>query len=152
MAKLQFTIDINAPKEKVWEVMFDDATYREWSAAFHEGSYFEGNWEKGSKMKFLADDDEGQSGMYSQVVENRPYEFLSLEHLGVVEDGEIDTESEDAQEWAGAHEDYTLTEKDGVTTVTVDMTGDTVDEDMTDMFAEMWPPALEKLKEIAERA
>ena len=107
MAKLQFTIDINAPKEKVWEVMFDDATYREWSAAFHEGSYFEGNWEKGSKMKFVADDDEGQSGMYSQVVENRPYEFLSLEHIGVIEDGEIDTESEDALEWAGAHEDYT---------------------------------------------
>ena len=151
MAKLQFTIDINAPKEKVWEVMFDDATYRVWSAAFHEGSYFEGNWEKGSKMKFVADDDEGQSGMYSQVVENRPYEFLSLEHIGVIEDGEIDTESEDALEWAGAHEDYTLSENDGVTTVTVDMTGDTVDEEMSDMFAEMWPPALEKLKEIAER-
>jgi uncharacterized protein YndB with AHSA1/START domain len=151
MGNLHYTIDIEAPKEKVWQVMFDDETYREWTEAFHVGSYFEGNWEKGSKMRFVADDDEGMSGMYSQVVENRPYEYLSLEHLGEIVDGEIDTESEEAQEWIGAHENYTLSENDGVTTLTVDLDGEGFDEEISEMFEQMWPPALEKLKEIAER-
>ena len=32
-------IDINASKEKVWNVLFDDATYRIWAASFMPGSY-----------------------------------------------------------------------------------------------------------------
>ena len=37
MPALHFTVNINAPKEKVWETLWDDATYRQWTAAFHPG-------------------------------------------------------------------------------------------------------------------
>lgn len=151
MATLHFTIDINAPKEKVWEVMLGDATYREWTGAFHPGSYYEGSWDEGSTIRFLAEDDGKLGGMTSQIVKNTPYEYVSIEHLGEVVDGVDDTTSEAAQQWAGSHENYTLTEKDGVTTVDVELEGENIEPDMSEMFEGMWPPALAKLKEIAER-
>lgn len=33
--KLHFTITINAPKEKVWDTMLQDTTFREWTAPFN---------------------------------------------------------------------------------------------------------------------
>lgn len=39
-------IDINASKEKVRHVLFDDATYRIWAAEFMEGSYAESDWQE----------------------------------------------------------------------------------------------------------
>ncbi|MEX2593834.1 MAG: hypothetical protein WD426_13755 [Anditalea sp.] len=37
--KLHFSKRINAPKEKVWDTMLKDETYREWTSAFTEGSH-----------------------------------------------------------------------------------------------------------------
>ncbi len=36
MEKLEFAILINAPRERVWDAMLQDGTYREWTSAFHE--------------------------------------------------------------------------------------------------------------------
>ena len=45
MEKMNFSIDINAPKEKVWNVLWDDDSYRKWTSAFAEGSYAKtDNW------------------------------------------------------------------------------------------------------------
>jgi uncharacterized protein YndB with AHSA1/START domain len=38
MHRLAFSITINAPKEEVWRAMLEDATYRQWTSAFEEGS------------------------------------------------------------------------------------------------------------------
>lgn len=151
MTTQHFTIDISAPKQKVWEVMLADPTYREWTEAFHEGSYYEGSWEKGSKILFLAPDDGKLSGMVSRIVENIPYQYISIEHLGEVIDGVEDTTSERVQLWAGAHENYTFNEANGVTTLDIDLEAPEENKEMTDMFEQMWPKALDKLKEIAER-
>ena len=40
MKKLQFTIEINAFKEKVCEAIQQDENYRKWTSAFGEGSYY----------------------------------------------------------------------------------------------------------------
>ena len=53
MEKLQFKIDINAQKEKVWNTMLDDKTYRIWTEEFTPGSHYVGNWNKGAKFLFL---------------------------------------------------------------------------------------------------
>lgn len=55
MKKLHFSIQIKAPKEKVWQTMLDDPTYRQWTRVFMPGSYFEGAWEEGSKIRFVLD-------------------------------------------------------------------------------------------------
>lgn len=152
MKKLHFTKQINAPKEKVWHAMLDDKSYREWTKAFSEGSYFEGSWEKGAKIQFLGPDPEtGElGGMSSRIAENKPYEFISIEHVGLVSNGVEDTTSEEAKKWAPAFENYTFVEKDDGTELQVDL--DVVEDEYADMFDRMWPSALEDLKAIAERA
>ncbi len=148
--KIHFSETINAPKEKVWDTMFQDATYRQWTTAFSEGSHFEGDWSKGSKILFLGPDPQTgkEGGMVSRIAENKPYEFMSVEHLGIVKDGVEDTTSEEATKWAPTFENYTLREKDGQTEVLIDMD---ITSDYKEMFQSMWPNALRKLKELAEK-
>ena len=52
------------------------------------------------------------------------------------------------EEWAGLLENYSLSEQDGVTTVTVD--SDTTAE-YVDSLSATWAKALNKLKEIGEK-
>lgn len=145
MKKIHFKTTINAPKEKVWNTMLGDETYRIWTSAFTEGSHFKGSWEEGSKILFL--DPEGQ-GMVSVIAKNRPYEFISIKHIGIMQNGVEDTESEEAKKWAPAYENYTLTKKNGKTVLSVDQD---ILKEYDEMFNEMWPKALAKLKELCEK-
>lgn len=145
MKKLEFKTTINAPREKVWSTLWDDATYRQWTTAFSPSSYAITDWQKGSKAIFT---DGSGSGMVSRIAENIPYEYMSIEHLGEVKDGVEDTTSDKVKDWAGAHENYTLKDVNGATELTVDMD---IDEQYADMFNDMWPKAMVKIKEIAER-
>lgn len=148
METLHFSITINAPKEMVWNTMLGEDTYREWTAEFMQGSYFEGNWNEGSRIYFLAPGKNGKtSGMVSRIKENRQHEHVSIEHLGFVENGIEDTTSEAVKSWAGARENYTFRENNGQTDVLVDM--DT-SEEYKEMFLETWPKALQKLKKLSE--
>ena len=93
MQKLTFTETINAPKEKVWDILWNKATYNSWTSVFSEGSTAETDWQEGSKIHFL--DGTGQ-GMYSAVAKNIPNEFMSIKHLGVIKDNQeqpLDEES-----------------------------------------------------------
>jgi hypothetical protein len=81
-------------------------------APFAEGSYAQtDNWKEGSKVLFLGPG--GDGGMVSKVATNKKNEFMSFEHLGVVKDGIEDTESDSAKGWAGARENYRLTDNNG---------------------------------------
>lgn len=150
MQKQRYTVMINAPREKVWKTMLEDATYREWTNAFNPGSFFEGSWEKGSEIRFLGPDPStGKTGgMYSRIHDIRPNEFVSIEHLGFIQDGKIDTTSDMVKKWAPSFENYTFNEKDGVTEVLVEMD---VAEEMVDDFQDLWPKALQDLKALAEK-
>lgn len=130
--------------------MLGEDSYREWTNAFNPGSYFKGSWDEGSKMLFLGPDPETgkEGGMVSRIKENRVHEFISIEHLGIMKDGVEDTTSDEAKKFAPAYENYTFTEREGGTEVSVDI--DVVPE-YAGFFDEAWPKALEKLKEISER-
>lgn len=152
MKKLHFSIQINAPAEKVWHTMLDEDTYKEWTRVFSPGgeaSYIKGSWEKGSKILFVGLDPETgkEGGMVSRIAENRPNEFISIEHVGILNNGVEDTTSEEAKKWTPAFENYTLKEENGVTEVSVDQD---MAEEVAAEFEKMWPAALAKLKEIAE--
>ncbi len=150
MKKFHISTFINAPREKVWHAMLDEASYREWANAFHEGSYYKGSWEQGSKIMFLGPDPEtgNTGGMVSRVVENRPHEYISIEHVAIVENDVEDSTSEEAKKWVPSHENYTFVEKDGGTEVLVDID---LHEDYIPMFEKMWTDALARLKAIAEQ-
>lgn len=148
MKKMNYSIIINAPKEKVWHTMLEDKTYRIWTVVFSEGSHYLGNWQKGSKILFLGPDENGnKGGMVSCIKENRLYEYISIEHIGLIINGKEDLESEEVKKWAGAFENYTLKEKDGKTEILIDID---LNEDYIEMFNDMWPKALQKFKELSE--
>lgn len=149
MHKLQFSIVINAPGEMVWDTMLDDETYRQWTAEFMPGSHYVGDWNKGSKILFLGPDGKGNmSGMVSRIKENRRHEYISIEHIGLVENGNEVTTGEAVKNWAGAHENYTFNNLDGKTELLIEMGSN---DEFKQMFKNTWPKALQKLKYLAEK-
>ena len=145
MKKIHFKTIINTPAEKAWNTMLKDETYRQWTTAFTKGSHFRGSWEKGEKILFL---DPDSNGMVSVIAENRLHEFISIKHVGVIKNGVEDTESDEAKKWAPAYENYTFKEENGKTTLSIDMD---IEEEYEEMFTELWPNALERLKNLCEK-
>lgn len=150
---ISFTTLVHAPKEKVQNTMLEDATYRQWTEPFNPtGSFFEGDWSEGSTMRFLGSNPDGtKSGMKSLVKESRPYDFISVQHLGEIRKGEEVLLVGEGTPNTEMFENYTLTEKDGATEVLVELTSSTdFPAEYRNMFESMWPKALEKVKALAE--
>ena len=144
MERIYFKIEIDAPKEKVWNVLLGETTYPVWTAPFAEGSRVITDWQIGSKALFV--NAEGD-GMISKIAEHIPNEYISIHHLGMYINGVEDYESEEVKKWTGAIENYKLSTKDGKSLLSVEL--DTT-EDHKSYFEEKWPIALEKVKELAE--
>ncbi len=76
-------------------------------------------------------------------------EYMSFRHIGMVrKDGTEITEGEQVEAWAGAEENYILKETGGKTEVTVELD---ISKQYEEMFSDMFPKALQKLKEICEQ-
>ncbi|HSN60151.1 MAG TPA: SRPBCC domain-containing protein [Ferruginibacter sp.] len=144
LKKINFSISINASKEKVWNALWDNENYKKWTAAFSEGSHAVTDWNEGSKILFL--DGKG-SGMYSTIAKKVPLEIMSFRHIGEVKDGVEQPLDERTKAWSGGLETYTLKEKDGITTVHVELD---MLEDFKDYFTKTFPVALENVKKLAE--
>ena len=145
MEKLKFSVTIDAPREKVWDVLLGEKTYPMWTAPFAEGSRVETDWQEGSKAVFL--DGTGQ-GMVARIARNIPNEFLSIQHLGELKNGVEDLDSEEVKKWAGALENYWLKTTNGSTELLIEL--DTVEE-FKEYMEKAWPKALAKVKELAEK-
>src|SRR5690606_26281373 len=146
-----YKIKINAPASKVYNIMLgldSKKTYEAWTALFNPTSTYEGSWVKGSKMMFVGSDEHGnKSGMIAEIVENMPNRFISIKHFGIIENNQEIIDGPKVESWAGSMEDYTFSETNGVTTVTVEVG---TNEEYIDYFNETWPKALDKLKELSE--
>lgn len=151
MKKLQFKVSINAPAHKVYDIMLGishKSTYEQWTALFNPTSTYEGSWSKGSKMLFVGTDEKGErGGMVSEIMDNKPNQFVSIRHYGLVKSNLEVTEGPEVEKWANGFENYTFEENNGTTTVTVEL--DAM-EDFLDYMNETYPKALDKLKEICE--
>lgn len=147
--QLHFKTTIHATAEKVYETLTDTEKYKLWASAFFPGCYFEGSWEKGSKIHFLGVDENGEKGgMLALVAENIPGQLISLIYQGIIKGEEEITEGKEVEDWKGGFENYTLKEKDGVTELTVDISAI---REFQDFFSESWPLALTEIKKLAEQ-
>lgn len=144
MKKLFFSILIDASKDIVYSTMIAEETYRIWTSPFCEGSYYEGSWNANEKIRFLSP--EG-GGMIAEIAINKPNEYISIRHLGCIENGIEDTESDKMRSWFPAYENYTFETSGKFTEVKVDLD---VIEEFEQYMNETWPQALSKLKEICE--
>ena len=145
MKKMQFSTDIQAPAEKVWQILWGDQTYSQWTHVFSEGSRAITDWEEGSRVQFL--DGKGE-GMYSTVARSVPNTYMAFQHLGEVKNGKELPVDEKSKQWSGSMEEYTLEENEGRTHLTVDLDAT---EEMEQYMQERFPKALEKVKELAEK-
>jgi hypothetical protein len=126
----------------------DKSNYEAWTALFNPTSSYEGTWTKDSKMLFVGQDENGEKGgMVSRIIENIPSRFVSIQHYGLVQGSVEVTEGPDVEKWANGFENYSFEEKDGITSVIVDL--DTTAE-FVEYMNESYPNALDKLKEICE--
>ena len=145
MKNLEFTIDIAASRQKVWDTMLNPETYKVWVNVSWPGSYYEGNWQQGENIRFLSP---GRGGTLAKIIECKPYEIIRAEHMAVIKpDGTEDRDSDQAKGWIGATEAYTFTGENGKTKIRAEMN---VGSEWEKMFADDLPKAMSKLKEICE--
>lgn len=141
MHRLHFSLDINAPRERVWKVLWVEETFRDWTSVFAEGtegSYIKSNWEEGSRFEFF----ESNVGSYGVIEKLVPNESITFKHLG-----EIQNKEEYPFEKPRL-ERYMLRENDGVTTLALDQD---IPEEHKSMFEEATPKAFERIKELVEK-
>lgn len=144
MNKKRYSVEIKADREKIWDVLWKEGTYRDWTSAFSAGSHMVAeDLAQGSKVQFL---DPNGAGMYSVVEEHIPGRSLVFKHLGEIRNGE--EQPAEKSNWSGAREIYTLTGTDGVNKLDVDI--DISGEEAT-MFDTVFPKALARVKELAEK-
>lgn len=140
---LNYVVEIPAPRETVWSCMLEDATYRDWTRAFCEGSYFEGEWRTGADMRFLGPG----GGMRARIERADAPEYVSIVHLGEIRAGA----PVDGPEWVDAYERYRFIElADGGTRLEIELLN--VPAEYAPMMNEMWPKALERLRQICVAA
>ncbi|EAS19048.1 hypothetical protein FNJ87_10490 [Nonlabens mediterrranea] len=140
--RLQFSIDINASKSQIWDVLWDDHSYRDWVSVFFEGSYVvTDQWKEKSQVLFLGPD---QNGIYSMIEKHIPNKIMRFKHIGNVINGIEQDIDEETKKWSGARETYTLMDHATHHTLVVEI--DVLDEHL-EFMKSTFPIALERIKQ-----
>lgn len=142
---LNYSVRINAPKEKVWNTMLEPVAYKKWASAFSADSQFEGEWKQGTHMRFI---DPNLGGTKAFLEEVKPFDRIHAKHVAIIaKDGSEDTQSAIAKTWIGITESYTLRENRGITELLIEIN---THEDYEKMFDDGWPKAMGLLKTLCE--
>lgn len=144
LQRLQFSITIQAPVPTVWRLMLGAESYPRWTSAFAEGCRFEGSWEQGAKILFLASPGDG---MVAEIAENRLHEFLSIRHLGSFSKGVEDRASEAVRAWAPAYENYRFSPVPEGTQLLIELD---VPGEWAPFMNEAWPKALAQPQQLCQ--
>lgn len=143
MKKIQFSIEINAAKARVWETLWEDITFRDWANIIDEGTYMKGVMKEGNEIQFISS--VSGYGVTDLVEKLNPNDFVLFRHgADTKESGQQERE----KEWTGGTESYSLAEKNGVTTLIVKTD---VPKEQEETFNIRFPRALERLKMLAEK-
>ncbi|WP_027388218.1 SRPBCC family protein [Chryseobacterium gregarium] len=145
METLSYEKVINAPKQKVWDVLWNPETYARWTQFFGQGSVMKSDWQVGGKTYFV--NAEG-AGMVSTIDSLEEPDQIIFKHLGTVDkDGNEDTRSKEVMEWSGFFEKYILIDFDGQTKLHIEVQ---VEKDWHDDMDAGFIQGVEKIKNLAE--
>ena len=142
--KHTYKTEINAPAEKVWNILLNDDTYRQWTTFFCEGSYYKGELKQGGRIHFLTPDGRG---MYSDIIFHTPPYNILFQHIGELNDFKEQPLDEATEKWTGCFENYIITENEGKTTLTAEVD---LSPEHAVSFDVVFPKGLAKIKELAE--
>ena len=145
MQTLCYRIDIHATQQKVWDVLWATDSYSTWTQFFSNGSTMQSDWKLGGKTYFL---DAKGNGMLSTIERLDIPHAVVFKHLGFIQDGKEDLDSDEVKTWSGCLEKYQLTESNGKTNVHVEV-------DIQPEYVEMMDKGLEQglamVKKLAEQ-
>jgi len=142
MQKQQFSIEIKAPRERVWNTLWEDKALRDWAKIIDEGMYMVGEMKEGNEVQFISPTGYGVTSLIEKLVQNKLVSFRQIA------DTKDSGERERQKEWTGGQESYSLAENDGITTLTVDID---VPPGQEETFKVRFPKALERVKFLAEK-
>ncbi|MPT33387.1 MAG: SRPBCC domain-containing protein [Chryseobacterium sp.] len=145
MEKLKYQIEIDASPEKVWDVLWNEKTYSQWTYYFSPDSNMVTDWEVGGKTYFT--DSSRKNGVVSTIERIEEPKHLIFKHLGELHNGVEDVDSEKVKAWNGSLEAYYLEEDNGKTTLKVEV--DSNDE-FKEMFDNGFRKGLEVIKDLSE--
>ena len=143
MKNMELSIEIHASKDKVWATLWDDATFRDWASLIDEGTYMKGIMTEGNEIQFLSS--LNGYGVTSLIAKLSPNEYVLFRHNA---DTKESGQQEREKEWTGGTESYSLSEKNGVTTLIVKLD---VPQEQEETFRIRIPEALERIKTLAEK-
>ena len=143
MQKQQFSIEIKTPRERVWNNLWEDKTFRDWASIVDEGMYMVGEIKEGNEVQFISS--VSGYGVTSLIEKLALKEFVLFRQIADTKDS---GEQEREKEWTDGTESYSLAENDGVTTLTVDID---VPPGQEETFKVRFPKALERVKILAEK-
>lgn len=122
---------INATRQKIWQVLFNDTFSRMWYDEFSPGAHAQTNWSLNSKVVFT---DPTSNGLIGKVTQNRKLEAMIVEYTGQLVDGVEDYTSQAAQALKGKRETYRLAEQNGLVLLSISA-------DLSDLYADQMEPA-----------
>lgn len=141
MQKMIFSINIEAPRKKVWDTLWDDTTFRDWGNIIDEGQYMVGEVKEGNEVQFMSSSGYGVTSLIEKLI---PNEFVLIRQRA-------DTQNSGKQarekEWTGGTESYSLKENNNSTTLKVSID---VPSGLEELFQDRFPRALGRVKELAE--
>ena len=143
MKEIQFSIEINSSKEKVWATLWQDVTFRDWANIIDEGTYMKGIMKKGNEIQFISS--VNGYGVTSLIEKLNPNEYVLFRHAA---DTKESGQQEREKEWTGGTESYCLAEKNGVTELIVKTD---VPQEQEETLNIRFPKALERIKTLTEK-
>ncbi|MGH1517700.1 SRPBCC family protein [Chryseobacterium sp. JK1] len=144
METLSYETIIDAPLQKVWDILWSPKSYTEWTQYFGPQSFMKTDWKVGGKTYFLNQEGEGMVSTIDSLDEPNQVVF---KHLGMIKDGVEDTHSKEVMEWSGCFEKYFLTNLEGKTKLHTEVQ---VEKEWQDHMDTGFKKGLELVKNMAE--
>ncbi|CAN5581140.1 hypothetical protein BH23BAC1_BH23BAC1_46440 [soil metagenome] len=133
------SIEINAPADKVWEILVNHDYIRKWASAFGEGTFVEADRTPGSEV--LWKDNSGEAGAKGRVEKNK---YASLLKVGYYDDVNADASTPTGE----YTETYDLNSQNGKTIISIE--AGLLPLKHVYIHLKLWDNAVIKMKELAE--
>lgn len=137
-----FFITIQAGKQTIWNVLWEETSFQDWANLIDEGTYMKGTLKENRQVEFISA--VNGYGVTSLVEELRPHEYIRFQHQADTQESGSDVR---AEEWTGGTESYLL--EDNEEGVKLSMTL-TIPAHQLPVFSERVPKALARIKVLAE--
>jgi len=145
METLSYEKIIDAPLQKVWDILWSPETYSEWTKYFSPDSTMKTDWKVGGKTYFVNAQGDGMVSTIDSLDEPNQIVF---KHLGMVKDGIEDTQSKEVMEWSGSFEKYFLISYEGKTKLHAEVQ---VEKEWEEDINTGFMKGLEVVKNLAEK-